>query len=112
PQFGCRRSGARRAQFHLVDFCRPVRIRTRGPAARRGRRLIVGKVRRITLLSATLRAGGAERAALTLAEAFGRRGYEVTLLTWNAGTADFYEVPGNVVRSDAGLRTGEMFVRW
>jgi glycosyltransferase involved in cell wall biosynthesis len=67
---------------------------------------------KISLVTATLGGGGAERALLVLAEEFARRDHEVTIVTWSGEEPDSYAVPMGVERVRAGLSERNASVRW
>ncbi len=58
---------------------------------------------RITLVTVSLMAGGAERAAVLLSEGMTCKGHEVSLVTLYGTGADFYPVPDSVSRIALGV---------
>ncbi len=58
---------------------------------------------RITLVTVSLMAGGAERAAVLLSEGMTCKGHEVSLVTLYGTAADFYPVPDSVNRIALGV---------
>lgn len=67
---------------------------------------------RLTLFSSTLRAGGAERAVVTLAEGFKSLGHDVSIVIWNSFEHDFYKIPAGVERSGLDLTPDQTYIRW
>lgn len=59
--------------------------------------------RTVCLIIASLRAGGAERVMMMLAEALSLRGWDVVLITLDTPASDFYSVPAGVRRQALGV---------
>jgi GalNAc-alpha-(1->4)-GalNAc-alpha-(1->3)-diNAcBac-PP-undecaprenol alpha-1,4-N-acetyl-D-galactosaminyltransferase len=58
---------------------------------------------RITIIIASLFGGGAERAALLLAEGLNARGYQVSFITIFPDSRDFYQISPQVTRISLGI---------
>lgn len=67
---------------------------------------------RITLLTSTLKAGGAERAVVTLAEGLKAIGHEVSILVLNSTEPEFYHLPEGIDKYQVELSPDQLFVRW
>ena len=59
---------------------------------------------RLAIVIPGLRCGGVERAVTTLAGTLSRRGYEVTVLTYDDARSDFFSLPPDVIRVPLALR--------
>lgn len=66
---------------------------------------------RVTLVTSSLGAGGAERALTLVAEGLQSLGYGTTVITVKDGQRDFYRLPAGVARVPAGQRV-RADVRW
>lgn len=59
--------------------------------------------RTVCLVIASLRAGGAERVMMMLAEGLSARGWDVVVITLDTAASDFYPVPAGVRRQALGV---------